>query len=433
LKLLLLLSIVALYGQPTSVKDFGAKGDGITDDTAALKSALDAACAEHGTLRAPAGTYNIHSTLITKCALSIEGDGPALSIIFQTIHGALNHGISTNYPLTLKDISINTGPLTANQGMAAVFRSDTSPIPGAGQTFGFLRFNSSGFNFGIDIAGGPDELGAVLVEDCNISVSTENNAVANPVNVRDARSLTVENSTLSGDGNNDHAIYLIAVREVLIQRNLVQNHGNSAVKLLTGGFHAPACPSLSNDYTSWILANNTIINSKLALAAYTYCDVKLPSLVIAGNRISAIPNTYEGDAAAMYIQANCQSVMEQVTMSGNVFTDIGLSGVFLLSSIQGGTPCADLASRGTIASFSSIGDRFTNFSISYPGRYSAISASGPNLLQASVSQLRTDGSGRGALNLGAFARIEATMSCAWRNSAAAGECPARCFAREQHR
>jgi len=400
---LLLLSMVALQAQ--SVKDFGAKGDGIADDTAALESAFDAACAGDGSVRVPAGTYNISSPLVAKCALAIQGDGAALSIIFQTVHGTLHHGISTSYPLTLQDIGIKTDPLTMNKGMVAVFRSDTSPIPGAGQAFTFRRFHSSGFNFGIDIAGSPDLLGEVLVKDCDISVSTEPDAVANPVNVRNSESLKVEDSTLTGDGNNDHGIYLIDVRKVLIQRNLIQNHADSAVKLLTDGFHAPACPAVNTGYSSWEVLNNTIADSKLALAAYTYCGVKLPSLVIAGNRISHIADANESDAAAMYIQANCQSVMEQVSMSENVFTDIGLSGVFLLSSIQGGPPCADLAARGTIASFVSTGDRFANFSLSYPGRYYAISASGPNLRQASISHISTDRTGRGALNLGAFAHV----------------------------
>jgi hypothetical protein len=401
-------------GDEISVRAFGAKGDAKADDTAALQRALDDACGARGIPRihVPAGTYNISSPLVTKCALSIVGDGPALSIVFQTVHGKLNHGIDANYALTLQDISINTAPLTTDKAMVAVFRSDASPISGAGQTFTFVRFNSSGFNFGIDIAGGPtldDDLGAVLVKECDLSVNTAMNAVANPVNVRNGDSLTVEDSTLTGDGNNDHAIYLISIRKVLIQHNLIRGHGNSAVKLLTGGFRSEACPvsGVGGDYSSWVLRNNTITNSKLAIAAYTYCDVELPSLVIADNLISNIPNTYEGDAAAIYVQATCRSAISRVAMSGNVFQDIGLSGVFLLSSVQGGPPCADLTAEGTIGSFASTGDRFINFSISYPGMYYAISTSGGNLRQAVISQLSADGqtNGRAALNLAAVGQV----------------------------
>ncbi len=147
--------ITALHGQDAiSVKDFGAKGDGTANDTASLQSALDAVCTIRGSmLHVPAGTYNISSPLATKCATIIAGDGPAASVIVQTVHGKLNHGIIADYSLTLQDIGITTEPLTMNKGMVAVFRSDTSLIPGSAQTFTFLRFHSSGFNFGIDLAG----------------------------------------------------------------------------------------------------------------------------------------------------------------------------------------------------------------------------------------------------------------------------------------
>jgi hypothetical protein len=141
MKLLLLPIVIAtLYGQ-VSVKDFGAKGDGIADDTRALQNALDAGCGS-AKLRVPAGTYNISSPLVTKCAMSTEGDGPGVSIIVQTAHGTLNHGIVASYALTLRDLAINTEPLTTNKGMVAVFRSDLTP--GAGQIYAFQRFNSSG-------------------------------------------------------------------------------------------------------------------------------------------------------------------------------------------------------------------------------------------------------------------------------------------------
>jgi hypothetical protein len=81
------------------------------------------------------------------------------------------------------------------------------------------------------------------------------------------------------------------------------------------------------------------------------------------NQIRNIANTYAGDAAAIYIQANCQSVIDRVMMSRNMFRAIGLGGVFLLSRIQGGPPCTDLAAEGTIESFVSTDDRFINFNL----------------------------------------------------------------------
>ncbi len=50
-------------GQVFNVKAYGAKGDGTTDDTAAIQAAIDAAGAAHGIVYLPPGTYDVSSTL----------------------------------------------------------------------------------------------------------------------------------------------------------------------------------------------------------------------------------------------------------------------------------------------------------------------------------------------------------------------------------
>ena len=66
-------TVHARLGDTASVKDFGATGDGVTDDTAALQAAIDATT---GVLFIPAGTYKTTSTLSwTKSDLWVEGEG----------------------------------------------------------------------------------------------------------------------------------------------------------------------------------------------------------------------------------------------------------------------------------------------------------------------------------------------------------------------
>jgi hypothetical protein len=80
--------------QTVSVKDFGAVGDGVTDDTAAIQAALDTisntplttAFKQGGrTLYFPEGTYIISSPLVVKSVNTIlQGEGSAATIIKAT-------------------------------------------------------------------------------------------------------------------------------------------------------------------------------------------------------------------------------------------------------------------------------------------------------------------------------------------------------------
>jgi hypothetical protein len=66
------------WGEIKNVKDFGATGDGSTDDTAAIQAAVDAAIAAGGgTVYFPAGTYSILSVDV-RHGLTLVGDGAAV-------------------------------------------------------------------------------------------------------------------------------------------------------------------------------------------------------------------------------------------------------------------------------------------------------------------------------------------------------------------
>jgi hypothetical protein len=72
----ILSALMALQGSPDtfSVKSFGAKGDGVSDDTAAFQRALNAAAAHHGgTVYAPVGNYRFTGTLTVPNAVALAG------------------------------------------------------------------------------------------------------------------------------------------------------------------------------------------------------------------------------------------------------------------------------------------------------------------------------------------------------------------------
>ena len=57
------------------VTDFGAKGDGTTDDTNAFQTAIDSADVQGSTVNIPAGDYKITQTLIVPAGVQLKGDG----------------------------------------------------------------------------------------------------------------------------------------------------------------------------------------------------------------------------------------------------------------------------------------------------------------------------------------------------------------------
>ena len=60
-----------------SVKKFGARGDGVTDDSLAIQAAVDSIGRAGGTVRIPAGTYRIGSQVVIRHDhTSVTGDGP---------------------------------------------------------------------------------------------------------------------------------------------------------------------------------------------------------------------------------------------------------------------------------------------------------------------------------------------------------------------
>ena len=67
-----------------NVKGFGAKGDGVTDDTAAIQAAINAA-ADEGTIFFPSGNYICSSTIAIKDGINIVGASMLKTIITSTI------------------------------------------------------------------------------------------------------------------------------------------------------------------------------------------------------------------------------------------------------------------------------------------------------------------------------------------------------------
>jgi hypothetical protein len=115
-------SFTSRNGDIVNVKDYGATGDGSTDDTTAIAAAFAVACSttKSGTLYFPSGTYINNNTLTGSFGvhdqiygLTIMGDGIGTTIIKQTVNptsgtykGVFNiTNLSCLGCLTVKDLS----------------------------------------------------------------------------------------------------------------------------------------------------------------------------------------------------------------------------------------------------------------------------------------------------------------------------------------
>ena len=97
-----------------NVKQFGAKGDGVTDDTTAIQTCLTNAYAKKNNVFIPVGTYN-HTGLIIPCAALVDGnDG-----FVMTVTGAdrkktiLNH-VGSGVAIELKCVDEDGTVITLN-------------------------------------------------------------------------------------------------------------------------------------------------------------------------------------------------------------------------------------------------------------------------------------------------------------------------------
>ena len=112
-------SVVTKLSELVSVKDFGAVGNGIADDTAAIVAAMTAVnAAGGGVVSFPAGTYVTSSTLNMLSGVSFKGVSPSASVISYSGAGTAMTITAINRT-TLEDIGLTAPSQTTQTGLLA--------------------------------------------------------------------------------------------------------------------------------------------------------------------------------------------------------------------------------------------------------------------------------------------------------------------------
>ncbi|WP_321967667.1 glycosyl hydrolase family 28-related protein [Burkholderia cepacia] len=103
------------YTSPVTVKQFGAYGDGVHDDTSAIQKALNAGLLA---LHFPSGNYLISTALSVSTGMRIFGDGYPESVIKPTTT-IVTFNITTSAPFLLEQLGI-LYPTAQASGLSAV-------------------------------------------------------------------------------------------------------------------------------------------------------------------------------------------------------------------------------------------------------------------------------------------------------------------------
>lgn len=99
-----------------SVKDFGAVGDGVTDDSAAVQAAINT-MTSGGTLVFPFGTYKINTSILVPYSnITIIGNGSTIDATTLTYNGAVRGSGAVFRFVTPSSFNTTTLTATAGQG-----------------------------------------------------------------------------------------------------------------------------------------------------------------------------------------------------------------------------------------------------------------------------------------------------------------------------
>ncbi|EIP98338.1 hypothetical protein OpiT1DRAFT_02794 [Opitutaceae bacterium TAV1] len=272
-----------------NARDFGARGDGATDDTAALQRALDAMPAAGGILRIPAGRYRIattasdratlfsaldrHLLVAGKTDLRIEGEPgePGAVLLFEN-PDAIGLRLVASERVTISDLELRLTPPAASP---VAVRHNRALLDAAGCTHLAIDRVTA-----ID-SGGP----GIRIDTC--------------------RDVTITGSTVRGAGT--FGITIESSDAVRVASCHLENSRDAGLRIdQTGG--------LTRASQGVVFENNTITGTREGFGI----------ALCAGNDIRVTKNTIRGtyqSAIAFWQQQGFLPRIGRATLSGNTIED----------------------------------------------------------------------------------------------------------------
>jgi len=340
-----------------SVKTFGAKGDGITDDTAAIQAAADACT---GILYFSPGTYNLSATISITHNTILKGAGIDVTTIVMTSNAVLRHAfdvVGTVGEFLAFDFTIKTTTNCTTYYTMKAFNADgmTAWTPPANSLVGMERVKIQGWNFGMYVCGwygGSSKVWKAFARNCHSNTYSDGVNLGSIFVGQDLLSYEVRNCYSNNNGSGDHNIYAICCRDVDIHQNEFTGSWSQALKCI-GNIDATGHTALGR----WSVTKNYFHNNQCAALFNVPIGYTLPHIQYTDNHHDT--DTQGTDGGTVLVAINASAALRYADLRRNTF----------LNSNAG---CLYIYGMGTI-DYVDCSDTYAyNWSVGNPNNYAAV-------------------------------------------------------------
>lgn len=279
----------------TDVKTYGAKGDGITDDTTAIQNAINS-LTNGGTLFFPAGTYILSTGINLKSNIHLKGTkGTILKVADSCTgyYGLLN--IVSVQNVTISDLTIDGNINRANYDISKSFEIAVYIVNSTNVKVRNNVFNTCGaWTISCETSGTYPYNDTIYIEDNVINYSVGQNtkavdstgfSVDNTQMYMDAKNYFVRNNLIATTGTNAETAIEAHRRNGIVEGNIISGFRNGV--LIVPGQYAE-----DSDVTQTRVSGNKIIDCMIGITAWQMPTRDLDNATISTNSIECNPARY---------------------------------------------------------------------------------------------------------------------------------------------
>lgn len=286
-------NVGAKLSETVSVKDFGAVGDGVADDTAAIQAAVNAA----GGVYFPEGTYLVSAQINVSSNNSLYGNGDAVIAPYGAYNGTCFRGDNVS--------NVRFDGLRFDGFNSTISIGTSSDIYITKCWF----LNSTGTGLGV-ISGSSRVW---------ISENYVDNSVGMGMALHGVTEVMIANNTIKDTGDNGIAVRALTAgssKNIVIEGNTIYNAGKCGIKVTT---ETTTTPGMIID-TASIIGNTiygwgaVVYEACISVAGRTNTD-RSKNITVSGNSLVGVGNPGEG-VYINFSQCNYVSITGNTAVGG---------------------------------------------------------------------------------------------------------------------